>query len=479
MKLASTILLLSKITSVSPFAFVNENKPNLTFEEKMKTLQDHPNLMETIIGFANNHKISPASAFAILSAAAATLKDKCTDVDVVIDYVESNPVVFIDEMVKRIDVTDNEQENTYHSDIPASNINCTTPHLVLGPSISEDDIRDKPTKYFEQDENGYVYIKDASNTRHCAGKFFIHSLDGLRNSSQNISRSDGKLIFVYGNESLLDSCNCLNSKKFDLANVASNHNGIETISKDDFEKTFSEYPNDHTQGPAIMMGFPFSSFVLLHLLNGKKVDGHTSPLKSCEMFQVMSSKDSDKGPSYELNLLKGFGISTSAGYINYDSLKGKSFKNDKNFRVLTVEDAPLSLKKNDKLYEFQKNPHKMTLFIAAAIPNEGSYGSNASKSQVKKYLKMYYESLFRCCKLKEIKNALITPIGIGVFGIPIEWHLEILNNMQDLVKQSGSTYWINGYNANYDKYENKYKKIKFKNIDNLKSIDEMMLIAKK
>ena len=59
----------------------------------------------------------------------------------------------------------------------------------------------------------------------------------------------------------------------------------------------------------------------------------------------------------------------------------------------------------------------------------------------------------------------------------IEWHLEILNNMQDLIKQSGTTYWINGYDKNHDSLKYEYENIKFENISNIKSIDEMMNLA--
>ena len=465
------IIFLSAFACIaSEYVSGNEDNSLRLSEEKINSLSEDPQLTEKIIKFAKENKISLFISFFILST--AIMKNKNKTNYTIIKYNEDNPAIFIDKMVKKLDMNDNARENTYHSNISVDYINHTSPHHILGYDVDENDIRNNPYKYFEQDANGYIYIKGTNNISHCSGRFFIRSLGNLRKISDGISKSRGKLIFVYGNKNLLDSCTCLNSKKFDLANVATNHNAIETTHRKDFEKKFSEYPYDHTQGPAIMMGFPFSSFVLLHLFNGRKMENYTSPLKSCEMFDIKSN-------SYELNLLKRFDITTSSGYVNYDSLKGKHFENDKNFSVMIVEEAPLSLKKNNSSYEFQKNPHKMTLFIAAAIPKKGFYESNTSEQQIKKYLEMYYESLFRYCKTKKIKNALVSPIGTGVFGIPIEWHLEILNNMKNLIEQSETTYWINGYDSNYDLYEQKYKGIKFKNLSDIKSVDEMMTLDNK
>ncbi len=338
--------------------------------------------------------------------------------------------------------------------------------LPDGTKINEIDLRRNPGEYFRQDkETGMCYIK-LGEELYEAGKFTIPTLGEISEEAQSKDRKDGKMFVVYADMGssglqLLDIQNILDSKKFDLANPASSHNCIETTYYDDYSplsnsenaKLLSDYSWGQSSGPAFMLKCPWTSLCLLHMpgLNGMVYD---------ETKGIYKETMGDK-----INLLYPYKVLTSAGYgiSLYEHTKfgeDKKEDNDK-FMFMGVEDAPISLDGGNifpymkQPYTYSKDSKKINIFLDAALDiSSNDYGRYCESTryytaeQCKLHIKRHYLALFNYCKVKGIKEAVVSFIGIGESSNDLEWHKEALYDpeVKKAMRESGTTYIFNAYN---------------------------------
>ena len=322
--------------------------------------------------------------------------------------------------------------------------------------VNEMDLRENPGEYFRQDkESGMCYIK-LGDELYEAGKFTMPTLGKISEEAQSKDRKGGKMFVAYANPrtsglKLLDIQKILDSKKFDLANPASNQNCIETISPEDSSpdkgekvKLLSEYWGDNTQGPAFMLKCPWTSLCLLHMpgLNGMVYDKETDGY---------SEQKVDK-----INLLKPYGIETSSGYgmtpaINANFGEDTSEDNDKS-TCMIIKNANLPFDGGSiftcEPYTCSDEFKQIDIVLDAALPHAYSGSENYTEEQCKLHIKRHYLTLFESCRAEGTKRALLSFIGAGVFGNRIEWHKEVLDDpeVKEAMENSGTTYIFNAYN---------------------------------
>ena len=404
-----------------------------------------------------------------------------------LSFSDHEKLMFNESMVDKIHI-DEKQLGNYYPFCDQTSISFIDPGSIMGKDkdgnkFDENDMRQNPKKYFCQDQNGYIYVKDMSGQLHCIGKLSVPSLSELTSKAKNINYGSGTLTVVYGNRDLLDIHKILDSGFFQLANPASNFNAIETTYFGDLNKMLSQYYTDETQGPWFMKKCPWTSLFLLHVFNGLQSNGIDFPVKNNfarHLFQKMENGQ------FEFNLLSDYKITTSAGYINNkipdDFINAN---NDGLYRALIIENTPVSLKggSSGRNYKYNGDTSLIDIYLDAAIPKYYS-GQSYSDEQLKAHLRRHYKSIIAYCKSKNIKNAILTLTGCGVFNVPIQFHMEILSddNIQQDIKSSGTNFFINGYSIGTEKIKDKFDinkeknnfpKINFLNICKMNSWDEI------
>ena len=349
-------------------------------------------------------------------------------------------------------------------------------NILLSPMKlpNESNLRANPMKYFEKNGNN-IYLNNVEGNGFDCGKFSFPSLESIEKEANSVKADKlGKLDIIYGggsNYHNVEIAKLIDSGYFDLVVPASNFNAIETLGPSDGNKKFIDYLDDPTQGPDCMEKFPSTSLALLHIFNGKNKDVAMGLIPGCDDLIEQKSEQC------ELNLLKPYEITTSNGYVVDGNLPiGFENKgNDSKYRVAYIEGAPVwyeggykfdacnrsRMQNNDvfdKNFKLCKNPKRVNIFIDACIPYEESGYTGTSEENIKAHLRRHYKMLINLCKAKKIKRALFPLSGSGVFGVPQTWHYEILHELKDLIKNSGTHFVLNAF-----------KKPNFKNIPNCKS----------
>lgn len=326
----------------------------------------------------------------------------------------------------------------------------------------ESELRQNPMKYFEKNGNN-IYLNNVEGNTFDCGKFSFPSLGDVENEANNVQKNqDGKLDIIYGendNYHNVEIAKLIDSGYFDLVVPASNFNAIETLDPSDGNKKFIDYLDDPTQGPDCMEKFPSTSLALLHILNGENKEVAMGLIPSC------ADLIEQKNGQCELNLLKSYKITTSNGYVVNGNLSSdfKNIENDSKYRVAYIEGAPVwyeggykfsensrsRMQNNDdivgKNFSLCKNPKHINIFIDACIPYEKSGYPGTSEENIKAHLRRHYKMLINLCKAKKIKRALFPLSGSGVFGVPQKWHYEILHELNDLIKDSGTHFVLNAF----------------------------------
>lgn len=364
-------------------------------------------------------------------------------------------------------------------------------NMLLSPMKlpDESELRHNPMNYFEKNGNN-IYLNSVEGNEFDCGKFSFPSLGDVENEAKKVkTNKDGKLNIIYGennNYHNVEIAKLIDSGYFDLVVPASNFNAIETLGPSDGNKKFIDYLDDPTQGPDCMEKFPSTSLALLHILNGKNKDIAMRFIPSCAELIEQKSRQC------ELNILKPYGIKTSNGYVVDGNLPSnfKNKENDSKYRVAYIEGAPVwyeggykfsknenGMRNNDnvfgKNFSLCKNPIKVNLFIDACIPHENSGYPGTSEENIKAHLRRHYKMLINLCKAKKIKRALFPLSGSGVFGVPQKWHYEILHELKDLIKDSGTHFILNAFKEPDFKIIPNYQSFNFTKItsdDSLKKL---------
>ena len=306
--------------------------------------------------------------------------------------------------------------------------------------INEEKMATFPNKYFSIDSSGECIVKNEKGVSRSAGKFELTNLGKLREDST--VRSGGKVTVVYGSTeqgySALGIENLLCDERIEAVNIPSNHNGIETMGLSDNEsaKRLCDYPRDRTAAPAAMYMFYRTSLALLY----------AQP--------ILFSSENFENDSRFVNLLRPYNLNLQNGYVvdESDTIE-KNMKNgtDDEFTFITVKDAPLYLQGGSF---WTRVPHKVCdgsrkchIFIDAGIPAEGSGYKSGTENACKLHLKRHYLAYANFCRKNQVKRALVSLLGAGVFGNSLAWHAEILNDpeVKKAIEESGTHFIINGY----------------------------------
>jgi hypothetical protein len=320
----------------------------------------------------------------------------------------------------------------------------------------EAEVRNKPGLFFLQVSEGYwkglTFVR-INNGWFPAGYCELITLQDLNNQSLVFSQSletngEVAIIFDPGKGGAVDSRITIGNE-VGLQVVASNFDAIETVKQSDFNKFFKSYCNDWTQGPFIVTKYAFMSMVLLHVLN---CAGNISPFPSQsplnEFIEIQNLKK-----QMELNLLKKFGIFNSAGYVESGLQESFSNKtNDENFAAICVRHSPAVTRFNfGKKIPFEEICLG-NLFIYASLSNSISYCkalTNLSplvrKECIKANLRRYYKSVLLYAKLNKSKTVCAPFLGSGEFKVPLLYHSEVLNELEDVILNSGVTLIINAF----------------------------------
>ncbi len=310
--------------------------------------------------------------------------------------------------------------------------------------INEENMVISPDKYFSIDNSsGECIVKNEKGVSRSAGKFELTNLGKLREDS-TVS-SGGKVTVVYGNTkqgcSALGIENLLCDERIEAVNIPSNHNGIETVGTGDDEnnKRLCHYVFDHTAAPAAMYMFYRTSLALLY----------AQPI-------LFSSENFENGSRF-VNFLRPYNLNLQNGYVTdkSDTIEGNlgsdSDEGNDKFTFVTVKDAPLYLQGGSLWSEV---PHKVCdgsrkchIFIDAGIPAEVSRYPHGSEAACKLHLKRHYLAYVNFCRKNQVKCALVSLLGAGVFGNSLAWHAEILNDpkVKEAIEESGTHFIINAF----------------------------------